>query len=103
MDNGSFSVRRISWKDASLVSICDSELLGKTVKDGKLSMHISRECFGGELVDGEQVLHLMKNSSIVSLAGSKAVKLALESKLAAKEAIRVVGDVPFLMIYKFFY
>ncbi len=103
MENGSFSVRRISWKDASLVNICDSDLLGRTVKDGKLSMQISKDYFGGELVDGEQVLNLMKNSSIVSLAGTNAVKLALESKLAAKEAIRVVGDVPFLMIYRFSY
>jgi hypothetical protein len=103
LNNGSFSVKRIAWKDTSLINICDSDLLGKTARDSKLSMHISEDYFGGELVDGGEALRLMKSSTIVSLAGGKAVKMAVENKLAAKEAVRVVGDVPFLMIYKFFY
>jgi hypothetical protein len=87
----------------TLVNICDEELVGKTVTDGKLNMHLSKDYFGGNVTNGNMVLLLMKNSSIVNLVGSRAVSMAIENRLAAKEAVRVIDRVPFLMIYKFFY
>jgi hypothetical protein len=44
---------------------------------------------------------MMKESSIINLAGEQAVNIALSNKMAAKEAVRVIQGVPFLMIYKF--
>ena len=98
-----FSVRKIAWKDTSMVNICDRELVGKTVTDGKVKMHLSEEYFSGDLLDGGEVLKLLHGSSIISLAGERAVGLAVENKLGAKEAVRHIEGVPFLMIYKFFY
>ena len=98
-----FSVRRIAWKDTAMVNVCDKELVGRTLTDGKFEMHLSEEFFSGDLLDGREVLRLLKGSSIISLAGNRAVGLAVENKLGTKEAVRMVEDVPFLMIYKFFY
>jgi hypothetical protein len=64
-------------------------------------MHISRDYFGGQVVDSDQALKMMKESSIINLAGEQAVNIALSNKMAAKEAVRVIQGVPFLMIYKF--
>jgi len=66
-------------------------------------MHISRDYFGGQSVDPPQALKMMKESSIINLAGEKAVSIALSNKMGAKEAVRVIQGVPFLMIYKFAY
>jgi hypothetical protein len=94
-------VRSISWKDTTLINICDEPLIGKTLIEGKLSMHMSRDYFGGQVVDSTQALKMMKESSIINLAGEQAVNIALSNKMAAKEAVRVIQGVPFLMIYKF--
>ena len=99
----SFSVRRIAWKDTAMVNVCDKELVGKTLTDGKVKMHLTGDFFSGDLLDGREVLKLLKGSSIISLAGRRAVGLAVENKLGTREAVRMVEDVPFLMIYKFFY
>jgi uncharacterized protein len=97
------SVRSISWKDTTLINICDEDLIGKTLTEGKLSMHISKDYFGGQVVDSLQALKLMKASSIINLAGELAVGIALSNQMGAKEAVRKIQGVPFLMIYKFSY
>lgn len=95
------SVRSLTWRDTTLINICDHSLIGKTLEEGKLKMHISQDYFGGKIVDGSEALRLMKDSSIINLAGEKAVGIALSNNLGAKEAIRTIEGVPFLMIYKF--
>jgi|ERR1700691_3445089 uncharacterized protein len=101
MSDGGLSVRSLTWKDTTLINICDVDLIGKTLNEGKLKMHISREYFGGQIVDSSQALQMMKDSSIINLAGQRAVEIALANKLAAEQAVRLIEGVPFLMIYKF--
>lgn len=103
MAEGALSVRSISWKDTTLINICDLDLIGRTLNEGKLEMHISRDYFAGQIVDGEEALRLMQESSIINLAGRRAVEIALTNKLGAEKAVRVIEGVPFLMIYKFSY
>jgi uncharacterized protein len=101
MSDGGLSVRSLTWKDTTLINICDVDLIGKTLSEGKLRMHISREYFGGQIVDSSEALQMMKDSSIINLAGQRAVEIALANKLAAEQAVRLIEGVPFLMIYKF--
>ena len=101
MSDKAFAVRTAGYKDTVLVNICDEELLGRTVTEGKLQMQISKEFYLGELVDEFEALKLIRTSSIVNLAGSRSVALAVENRIGARQAIREIEDVPFLMIYKF--
>jgi hypothetical protein len=96
-----FSVRTIQWKNTHLINICDSDLIGKTLMEGRLKMHISKEFFGGQLVDEDEALQMLRESAIISLAGDKCVKMALSNKLGSQQAVRMIEGVPFLMIYKF--
>lgn len=96
-------MRSITWKDTTSINICDEALIGKTLKEGKLQMQISRDYFGGQIVAPEQALKMMKESSIINLAGEQAVSIAISNNMGAKEAVRLIQGVPFLMIYKFAY
>jgi uncharacterized protein len=96
-----FSVRSIAWKNSSLVNVCDADLIGQTLTEGKLRMHISEEFFGGDLVEEDEAARIIKESSMISLAGPKSVNIALSNKLASPQAVREIQGVPFLMIYKF--
>jgi len=101
MGDAPFSVRSIAWKNSSLVNVCDSELIGKTLVEGKLKMHISKEFFGGDLLGEEATAKLLKESSMISLAGKRSVEMAIAHRLGSPKAIREIQGVPFLMIYKF--
>ncbi len=96
-----FSVRTAVYQGSTLVNICDAELVGRTVTEGRLQVHISKDFFFGEIVDRTEALNLINGCAIVNLAGRRAVSLAIENKVGAKEAVREIEDVPFLMIYKF--
>lgn len=84
-----------------LVNMCDEELVGKTVTEGKLKVHLSPEFYSGEVVDKGEALTLIRTCQIVNLAGSRCVSLAVDNEVGAPEAIREIEEVPFLMIYKF--
>jgi uncharacterized protein len=96
-----FSVRSIVWKNSSVVNVCDIDLIGKTLVEGKLKMHISKEFFGGDLVGEEEAVKLIRESSMISLAGARSVNIALMNKLGSPQAVREIQGIPFLMIYKF--
>ncbi|HXW95176.1 MAG TPA: DUF424 family protein [Nitrososphaerales archaeon] len=96
-----FSVRTAEYKGTILVNICDEELVGRTVTEGELKVHLSREFYSGEVVDTGEALTLIRTCSIVNLAGSRSVALAVDNDVGAPEAIREIEEIPFLMIYKF--
>ncbi len=96
-----FSVRASSYKDATLVNVCDQELIGRTVSEGKLKVNISPEFYSGQVVGEGEALRLIRTCSIVNLAGRRSVRLAVDNSLASAQAVREIEGVPFLMIYKF--
>lgn len=95
-------MRTTEYKGSLLVNICDEELIDKTVTEGKLKVHISKDFYFGELVDKGEALRLIRTCAIVNLAGKRSVSLAVDNEMGAREAIREIQKVPFLMIYKFF-
>lgn len=96
-----FIARTIKWQDQLLLNICDEELLGTVVKGGNTDMVISRDYFGGDKVNVAEALNLVRASSIINLAGTRIVDSVVEAKLASERAVKRVGSVSFLMIYKF--
>jgi hypothetical protein len=101
-DGRRFSVRTSEYRGSVLVNICDEELIGRTVEEGRLRMHISKDFYAGEVVGKGEALRLIRTCAIVNLAGERSVSLAVDNQMGAREAVRKVQDVPFLMIYKFF-
>ena len=102
MNDSGFAVRTAEYRGNVLVNICDQELLGRTVTEGKLKMHISKDFYAGEVVQKGEALRLIRTCAIVNLAGRRSVSLAVDNRVGAREAVREIEDVPFLMIYKFF-
>src|SRR6267143_2633548 len=101
MADRGYSVRTSEYQGTTLVNMCDEELVGRTVAEGKLKVHLSEEFYSGEVVNEGEALRLIRTCSIVNLAGSRSVSLAVDNKMGAPEAIREIEEVPFLMIYKF--
>lgn len=94
-------MRTAEYKGTILVNICDEELVGKTVVEGDLKVHLSKDFYSGEVVNSGEALRLIRTCSIVNLAGARSVSLAVDNKVGAPQAIREIQKVPFLMIYKF--
>ncbi|MEM2767476.1 MAG: DUF424 family protein, partial [Candidatus Bathyarchaeia archaeon] len=52
-----------------LLAICDAEILGQTLREGKIVFRITEEFYKGEEMDIEEAIELIKNSTIVNMIG----------------------------------
>lgn len=96
-----YVVKLINWNGLRLLNVCEEELLGSLIKGDGLEMRISEEYFGGEVMGEEEVMELVKECEIVNLVGNGIVGAVVNEGLANGDAVRVIGGVSFLMIFKF--
>ncbi len=99
--NSEFMMRTIAGRDATIVNVCDAELVGTTVKGEGLVIDISKEYYGGELVGARDALMMIKKSNVANLVGKRIVNIVVREDLAAEGAVKFVGKTAFLLIYRF--
>lgn len=98
--NPQYYVRKMRYQGSLMINICDENLLGKTIKDESVNIEITRDFFN-ELMSEEEIHYLLKRCSIANLIGERVIKKTLKLGLAKKESVKVISDIPFLMIYTF--
>lgn len=77
-----------------VIAVCDKDLIGKTLKDGKLQLVVSEFFYKGELRADAEVKALLKDATNVNLLGKHAVKLALEVGIISTDSILMIKGVP---------
>jgi len=95
-----FYIRRMNYQGSLMVNICDEELLGKNIEGDSVNVNITKEFFN-EIVNENDITTILRKCSIANLIGKRVVDKTLSLGLAKKESIKIVSDIPFLMIFKF--
>ncbi|MCX6644320.1 MAG: DUF424 family protein, partial [Candidatus Bathyarchaeota archaeon] len=57
-----------------LLAICDCELLGRTLREGKIVFHVKDEFYNGRKASVEEAIGMINNSTIVNLVGKCCVE-----------------------------
>ena len=83
-----------------LLSICDSEILGKTLSEGKIVFQVKEDFYRGNRVDVEEAVSMIDNSTIVNMIGKNVVKRAIEKGYVHPEAVLHIEGVPHAQIVK---
>lgn len=94
------SVKVMKQGKESLIAACDAELLGKTLKFGKITFHVRREFYGGPLVDVTEAIEMIKNASSCNLVGPKIIDEAVRQGLVHPQAILNIAGIPHTQILK---
>ncbi len=94
-----FSVRTNNYQQQSMLNICDADLLGKKIIENDLTIHISENYYGERFVEKDEAESLLKNSSIINMAGKETVSLSLKLGIGSENAVKIISDVPFLIIF----
>jgi hypothetical protein len=94
-----FSVRSSKYQKNTMLNICDADLLGKKIIQDELTMHISEAYYGKKIVEIEEAKTLLQNSSIINMAGKDTISLAVELGIGSENGIKVISDIPFLIIF----
>jgi hypothetical protein len=83
-----------------LLAICDAEILGKTLRDGKIVFCVREDFYRGARVDVEEAVSLIENSTIVNMVGKTVVEKAIEKGYVHPEAVLNIQGVPHAQIVK---
>ncbi len=95
-----FSVKITSYQKNQMLNICDMDLLGKNIVEDKLNMNISKSYYGEKIIEHEEAKTLLKSSSIINMVGKETISLSLELGVGSENGVKVVGGVPFLIVFK---
>ena len=83
-----------------LLAICDAEILGKTLREGKIVFHVKEEFYKGARVSIEEAIAVIENSTIVNMIGKNVVQRAIEKGYVHPEAVLNVEGTPHAQIVK---
>jgi hypothetical protein len=83
-----------------LLAICDSELLGRTLREGKIVFHVKDEFYNGGKVTVEEAVGMIDNSNIVNMVGKCCVETAIAKGYVHPEAVLNIEGIPHAQIVK---
>lgn len=83
-----------------LLAICDAELLGKRLRDGRIVFEVREDFYKGLKISVEEAIDLVGQSTMVNMVGRHIVRRALERGLIHPEAILEISGVPHAQIVK---
>ncbi len=95
-----YSVKISDYHKNLMLNICDIDLLGKNIVQDKLNMNISKSYYGEKIVQHEEAKNLLKTSSIINMVGKNTVSLSLELGVGSENGVKIIGGVPFLIVFK---
>ena len=84
-----------------LLAICDCEVLGRTLREGKIVFHVKDEFYNGGKVSVDEAVCMIANSTIVNMVGQNCVGKAIEKGYVHPEAVLRIEGVPHAQIVKF--
>lgn len=83
-----------------LLAICDAEILGRTLCEGKIVFHVKEDFYKGAKVNVEEAVSMIQNSTIVNMIGKNVVKKAIQRGYVHPEAVLSIEGVPHAQIVK---
>jgi hypothetical protein len=83
-----------------LLSMCDTEILGRTLREGKIVFCVKEDFYKGTRVDVEEAVSMIESSTIVNMVGKNVVKEAIERGFVHPEAVLKIEGVPHAQIVR---
>lgn len=83
-----------------LLCMCDIEILGRTLREGKIVFCVKEDFYKGAKVDVEEAVSMIDSSTIVNMVGKNVVKKAIEKGFVHPEAVLQIEGIPHAQIVK---
>jgi len=83
-----------------LLAVCDCDLLGRTLREGKIVFRIKNEFYNGRKATVDEAVGLINNSTIVNLVGKCCVEKAISKGFVHPDAVLKIEGVPHAQIVK---
>ncbi len=96
-----FAAKVVNYQRSRMLNICDIDLVGRTLVESDLKMNITQSYFAERIVEEKEAEQLLRNSSIINMAGEKIIALSVKIGIGSSKGIKNIGGVPLLLVFKF--
>lgn len=105
MGSGRFYLREILAQGWLMIALTDEEVLGMEERDDEKGVRIivSKDFYGGELVDEARALEAMRRADVLILTGDRIIELAIRHGYVNPESVLRVGRLSHTQVFKFSY
>ncbi|MDY0387636.1 MAG: DUF424 family protein [Methanolobus sp.] len=86
--------------DTTIIALCDRELIGKTLKEGNITITISEEFYKGEIVSEKNAIDIISKASNINIFGKNAVACAVDCGVVDKDHIRIIDEVAHAQVFR---
>ncbi len=85
-----------------VVAVCDEDLLGKVLEEGKTRMDLEmyRDFYAGGKAGEKDVKAALKAFSSANIVGKESVGVAVSMGLAGKDEVMYIKRTPYIQIYR---
>ncbi len=85
-----------------VVAVCDEDLLGKVLTEGKARMDLEayREFYAGDKAGESDVKEALRAFSSANIVGKESVGVAVSMGLAGKDEVMYIKRTPYIQIYR---
>lgn len=83
-----------------IVASCDAELLGKTLKQGKVCFEVRKSFYSGSLVYVDAAISMIRKATTANLVGTTIVGAAIKGGLIHPNAVLLISGVPHAQLVK---
>ena len=87
-----FRMRIYRVKGETLVAVCDSDIVGRTFREGELKIEVKESFYGTDEVGEEEVRKALKNATIANLTGKRTVELAIKLGIVDRNKVLKIGE-----------
>ncbi len=81
-----------------MIAACEKSLIGKTFKEGKITLKLTEDFYKGEEISEDKLLELLNNATIANLVG-KPVNLAINRNLIDEDGVMEISGVKYAQIF----
>lgn len=83
-----------------VLAVCDSDIIGKTLKGEEISFSVSEDFYKGDLVDMDRLLDLLGDEGNVNMVGNSVIDFAVRNGIIDSRSIIIIGDVKHTQLYR---
>jgi hypothetical protein len=84
----------------AILAVCDTGLLGRTIKFRYVDFNVSDSFYGGGRSDGKKILQKVRKADMVNVVGKGIVDLLVRNGMVDRECVLWMGDVPHVQIIR---
>ncbi len=85
-----------------VVAVCDEELIGKILEEGKFYLEVKESFFRGKSVSEKEAAEIMeeqsKEDATFNIVGENSVNAALNAGIISEEGIKTINGIPFALV-----